>query len=109
MSKQDFIDKLTDPTEFGFRTAITEFEKVHGHMITDVIYWRKDPKLLHAGDFSEWHLELIGKSMGAVITLREVLATYILEQFPNAKINMGTSTSYDDESGLHTRTYAIAI
>lgn len=107
MNKQEFLERLKDPTKFALRNAITEFKEAHGHMLEDVIWWQKDPKLLHGNDFTEWHLELVAKEIGPVLVLTDIFANYILDELPNAKINMETHVIEDN--GLHIRKFGLAV
>lgn len=111
MSKQDFIDKLTNPTEFGLRTAINKFKETHEDRFVDIVWWKKDSKLLHANDFSEWHLELVTKDTPGKSTnlLSDLFSHFILTELPNARINVDTYTTYDEKTTLHHRTYGVAV
>ena len=100
--EQEFLEELTDPIQFRIDKAIREFKKAHGHMITDVLCWRKG-KIYD----NEFRIDMIAKEHGPLLALSEIFADYILRYLPDAKINTSTYVTQDKQDMV--KTYSVAV
>ena len=99
--QQEFLEELTDPIQFRIDKAIRQFRKAHGHMIKEVLCWRK-------GTFDdEFRIDMIADEHGPLLALSGVFTDYLLEYLPDAKINTSTFVTQDKQDMFKTYTVTL--